>query len=213
MKILLKISLFVIVLFLWSCASLSIDDYSKKEKLLLEHLESWENFRIDGIIESNYKSFSFRKNISIRKNERAFRIDIYDSGIMGMHPTPFITVYMDTTIVLRMPFQTEESKFDSLLEKEKLPDFSKIFDVQKLINNKEKIVPSQSYETDDCSLIFSEKMLLEKIVFTNQNFYINLEYSRNNEFSDISIFYGEKNISNIQIDKISHQKIGIKRIE
>ena len=132
MKFLLKIILFVIILVLWSCATLTIDDYSKKEKLLLEHLESWKNFRIDGIIELNYKSFSFRKNISIRKNEQAFRLDIYDSGIMGMHPTPFVTVFMDTTIVLRLPFQTEESKLDSLFGKDRLPDFSEILDLQKI---------------------------------------------------------------------------------
>ena len=213
MKFLLKIILFVITLVLWSCATLTIDDYSKKEKLLLDHLETWKNFRIDGIIELNYKSFSFRKNISLRKNEHAFRMDIYDSGILGMHPTPFITVYMDTTIVLRLPFQTEESKLDSIFKKEKLPDFSKTFDLQKLINNKEKIVKSQNYQTNNYSLIFSKKMLIEKIVFNNPDFYINLEYSRNNELSDISFFYDEKNISNIQIDKISHRKIEIKRIE
>jgi len=213
MKFLLKIILFVIVLVLWSCATLTIDDYSKKEKFLSNHLESWKNFRIDGIIELNYKSFSFRKNISIRKNEQAFRLDVYDSGIMGMHPTPFITVYMDTIIILRLPFQTENSKLDSLFEKEKLPDFSEIFDVQKLIINKEKIVKSQNYENENYSLVFSNKMLIEKIVFTNPDSYIILEYDRNNELSDISFFYDEKNISNIQIDKISHQEIEIKRVE
>ena len=176
MKILLKAFFFVIILFVWSCASFPIDDYSKKEKLLLNHLESWKNFRIDGIIGLNYKSFSFRKNVSIRKNEEAFRMDIFDSGIMGMHPTPFITVYMDTTIVLRLPFQTEENILDSLFEKEKLPDFAKIFDVQKLINNKEEIIKSKNYENENYSLIFSEKMLLEKIVFTNPDSYVILEY-------------------------------------
>ncbi len=213
MKILLKISFFILIIFLWSCASVSTGDYSKKEKLLLKHLENWKNFRIDGIIELNYKSFSFRKNISLRKNEQAFRLDIFDAGIMGMHPTPFITVYIDTILVIRLPFQTENSKLDSLLDMEKIPDFSEILDVQELDDNKEKLIKSQKHQKENYTLLFSDKMLIEKILFNAHDSHINLKYDRNNEVTDLSIYLDGKDIANILVDEVIHEKIEIKRIE
>ena len=100
--------LFILLLFVTSCAFLLKPAEKDKEKLLITHLKFWENIRIDGIIEANYKSFVFRKNITIKKNSSAFRIDIYDSGIFGMQPTPFISAYYDSVLTIRIPDQQIE---------------------------------------------------------------------------------------------------------
>ncbi|NQT64915.1 MAG: hypothetical protein HQ554_01920, partial [FCB group bacterium] len=97
--------LFILLLFIVSCAFLLKPAESDKENLLFAHLKFWENIRIDGIIEANYKSFVFRKNITIKKNNHAFRLDIYDSGIFGMQPTPFISAYYDSVLTIRTPDQ------------------------------------------------------------------------------------------------------------
>ena len=89
-----KAKLLLLIVFLAGCATLPKVD--QQEKLLLEHLQSWETIRIDGIIEANYKSFAFRKNIAIRKNEGIIKLDIYDIGLFGIRPTPFISASFDS---------------------------------------------------------------------------------------------------------------------
>jgi len=197
-------------LLLFGCAIIQKPDFAQKEKLLSTHLKEWKNIQIEGIIELNYRGFSFRKNIVIKKTGDLGRIDIFDSGVFGLKPNPFISAYFDSTLFVRLP---EQPKFvginNSSLERE-LPDLSfiKIFD--ELVSNKKKILIEKEYRNKDFIFCFSDEMKLKKIELTRENFYVLFDYLK--ELSKISIFKNSKEIANIQIDKITYKNIKIKSL-
>ncbi len=190
---------------LTSCSIMSKPDSLQQEKLFFKHLKSWEEFRIEGIIEANYKSFAFRKNIIIRKNTEAFRIDIFDSGIMGLKPSPFISVYMDSVFVLRMPQEFVFIKTDDLM----FENISIIFDLEKIYAEKDQIVKNGSLVIEDSEVFFSKKMEIRKIVFPQMQIY----FQYNDELEFIYIEHNNKEIANIQIDKITHENIRIQKLD
>jgi len=53
--------LIILLFFVTNCAFLLKPVEEDKEKLLITHLKFWENIRIDGIIEANYKNFVLGK--------------------------------------------------------------------------------------------------------------------------------------------------------
>ncbi|NQV18058.1 MAG: hypothetical protein HQ534_05895 [Armatimonadetes bacterium] len=199
-----------LILLLFGCATIPKPDFAQKEKLLSAHLEEWKNIRIEGIIELNYRSFSFRKNIVIKKTENLGRIDIFDSGVFGLKPNPFISAYFDSTLFVRFPEQTKFVEINNSSLKKELPDLSfiKIFD--ELVSNKNKILKEKEYRNNDFIFYFSDEMKLEKIELTQENFCVSFDYSK--ELSKILIFKNSKEIANIQIDKISHKNIKIKSL-
>ncbi len=198
-------------LLLFGCATIQKIDFSQREKLLSAHLKEWENIRIDGIIELNYRSFSFRKNIVIKKTGNISRIDIFDSGVFGLKPTPFISAYFDSTLFVRFPEQTKFAKIDNSFLKRELPDLSFITIFDELVYHKTKIIKEKEYRNNDFIFYFSDEMKLKKIELTQEKFYVLFDYSK--ELSKISIFKNSKEIAKIQIDKISHKNIEIKSLK
>lgn len=195
-------------LFLFGCATFQRIDFSQREKLLSAHLKEWKNIRIDGIIELNYRSFSFRKNIVIKKTGNLGRIDIFDSGVFGLKPKPFISVYFDSTLFVRFPEQTKFAKIDNSSLKREVPDLSFITIFDELVSNKNKILKEKKYQNNNFIFYFSDKMKLEKIELAQKKFRVLFNYSK--ELSKISIFKNSKEIANIQIDKITYKNIKIK---
>jgi len=197
-------------LLLFGCAIIQKPDFAQKEKLLSTHLKEWKNIQIEGIIELNYRGFSFRKNIVIKKTGDLGRIDIFDSGVFGLKPNPFISAYFDSTLFVRLP---EQPKFvginNSSLERE-LPNLSFIRIFDELVSNKKKILIEKEYRNKDFIFYFSDEMKLKKIELTRENFYVLFDYLK--ELSKISIFKNSKEIANIQIDKITYKNIKIKSL-
>ncbi len=199
---------FIILLFFTSCAFLLKPAESDREKLLYAHLKFWENIRIDGIIEANYKSFVFRKNITIKKNNQAFRIDIYDSGIFGIQPTPFISAYYDSVLTIRTPDQ----QIDKIISesKEKL-NLSILFQLPKLFAAKDEIMTVQKINYNDTEIIFSDNMKINEIRNNTNSTKIYFNYLQ--DLDSITFLKEEKKIINIQIDKITHPNEEINRLK
>ncbi len=199
--------LFILLLFVTNCAFLAKPAEDDKEKLLDMHLKFWENIRIDGIIEANYKSFVFRKNITIKKNNSAFRIDIYDSGIFGMQATPFMSAYYDSVLTIRTPDQ--QINQINRENKEKI-DLSILFELSNLFAIKEEIINKQKLNFKDAIITFSEEMKITEISSnTNSN---KIVFNYLNNLDSITIHNDENEIINIQIDKITHPSEEIKRL-
>ena len=191
--------LFSILFFISSCAFLLKPTEKDKEKLLSAHLNYWENIRIDGIIEASYKNFIFRKNIAIKKNKKAFRIDIYDSGIFGMQPTPFFSVYYDSILTIRTPDQ-QINQFN--LKGDEKQYLSIIFNLSDLIAAKNEIMEQQKLNFNDTTIFFSDDMKINKIHSNNDSTMVIFNYL--NDLDSIIFQKEEEEIINIQIDKIMH---------
>lgn len=203
-----KFSLLVILFFITSCSILLKPTENDKEKLLYEHLQFWENIRIDGIIEANYKSFVFRKNITIKKNSSTFRIDIYDSGIFGMQPTPFISAYYDSVLIIRTPDQQINQLSNE--DKEEF-DLSILFELADLFTNKDEIIKHQKLNYKDATILFYDNMNISKISSNISHTTIKLNYLQ--DLNSITFHKEETEIINIQIDKITHPNEEINRLE
>jgi len=207
-----SILLFCLLLFLISCASFPKSDPEKKEILLSENLAKWENFRIDGIIEYNYKQFAFRKNISLRKKADLIRIDIYDSGIFGLRPTPFISAYLDSLLYLRAPDYPDLIS----ISKEEFPEDFYYLNVflylSQLKDHKSEIIKKNRIFIDNrVEFIFSENMLLNRINDDSTNSKINFSYEDN--LSGLELYNQNIKILNIQVDKISFTVQEIKQLK
>lgn len=200
--------LILLLLFITSCAFLLKPAEKDKEKLLITHLKFWENIRIDGIIEANYKSFVFRKNITIKKNSSAFRIDIYDSGIFGIQPTPFISVYYDSVLTIRTPDQ-QINQFNQGNKEEF--DLSILFQLSDLFIMRDEIIRHQKLNYKDTIITFSDEMRITKISSNNNSTTVFFEYL--NDLDSITLQNEEKEIINIQIDKITHLNEEINRLK
>ena len=200
--------LFILLLLNISCAFLQKPAEKDKEKLLYTHLKFWENIRIDGIIEANYKSFVFRKNITIKKNSSAFRIDIYDSGIFGMQPSPFISAYYDSILTIRTPDQ-QINQFN--LEGKEEFDLSILFKLSDLFAFKDEIIMHQKLKYKDAIILFSDDMNISEIGSNNSHTTISFSYLQ--DINSIAFQKEEKEIINIQIDKITHPNEEINRLK
>ena len=198
--------LFILLLFVTSCAFLLKPVEKDKEKLLITHLKFWENIRIDGIIEANYKSFVFRKNITIKKNSSAFRIDIYDSGIFGMQPAPFISAYYDSVLTIRTPDQEIEH---ISIEDENY--FSLLFNLNDLYVLKDDIFKHKRLFLENLMINFSNDMKISKISTNNDSTSVLFNYL--SDLDSIVFQKEEKEIINIQIDKITHLNEEINRLK
>ena len=190
--------LIILLFFVTSCAFLIKPSEKSKEKLLYTHLKFWENIRIDGIIEVNYKSFVFRKDISIKKNSSAFRIDIYDTGIFGMQPTPFISAYYDSVLTIRTPDQQITQLNQG--KKEEF-DLSILFELSDLFAMKDEIITRQKLNYKDAIIIFSDEMNISEILNNINLTTISFNYLQG--LDSITFHKEETEIINIQIDKIT----------
>lgn len=189
--------LFIFILSITSCAFLLKPAENDKEKLLYAHLKFWENIRIDGIIEANYKSYVFRKNITIKKNSSAFRIDIYDSGIFGMQPTPFISAYYDSILTIR----TQDQEIEHIsIEDDNY--FSLLFNLNDLFVLKDDILKHKRLFLENLIIIFSDNMKISEIRNNTNSTKINFNYLH--DMDSITFLKEEEKIINIQIDKITY---------
>ncbi len=187
----------IIIIIVNGCTTIpKLDEVAKKE-LLQNHLKSWENLRISGIIEVNDKAFSFRKNILIRKNKEAMRIDIFDTGIMGLKPQPFLTAYYDSTLTVKSSLEIGDIEIPPIFQ---IFNFS---EYEKEILNKKEI------KFSDYKIFFSNDYKIERLEFS-EKYHINFEYGK--KLQKLEIFKKNKNIIIIQVDEISHQKVELKKM-
>ena len=208
MKLIKFFLLFILLFYITSCAFLLKPAEYNKEKLLYTHLKFWENIRIDGILEANYKSFVFRKNVTIKKNNSTFRIDIYDSGIFGMQPTPFISAYYDSVLTIRTPDQL----INQLNQRNKEEfDLSILFELSDLLAMKNEIVKHQKLNYKDVIINFSDDMKIIEISSNKNSTIISFYYLQ--DLDSITFQKEEKEIINIQIDKITHPNEEINRLK
>ena len=192
----------IVFIFMAGCATFPKVGKQEKEQLLLEHLQSWETLRIDGIIEANYKSFAFRKNITIRKNKEILKIDIYDTGLFGMKPEPFLSVNIDSLILIKSQTETEPT----ISKIEQFPEFKLLLDPLKLVKYTNEIISNNELLLSNVLYIkFSNKMQIIQIDHVAYPQSIKFEYQ--NKLVEIIFYKEDKEIANIQIDKITYKNL------
>lgn len=197
-----KAIIILLTIILLGCSSIKI--VSKKETMLLidEHLKNWENFRFDGIIDVNYKAYSLHKYFSLRRDELSARIDIYDSGLLGMKPHPFISIYYDSLIQARIP-DIPEIKVINPQEYPEYFGYFILFDSFDLLEKKKsEIAENSEIIINDHQFFFDNQKRIIKIIMTKDEAEIELIYK--DKLSEININKSKKRIISMQIDEINY---------
>ena len=202
-------SLLITVLFT-SCSYLPHYSKRQKEELLLTNLNKWETFKLEGIIEVNHKIFSFRKNLFLNKSGTKFRLDIVDSGILGLSPSPFITAYYDSSLVLRLPGNEEFTEIStSKLEKD-LSSLHYLLNATELFQFKDDILEDNLLQLDNIEFQFSDHLQIIGIDQVGKSRSIVLKYD--DDLSEVIFFENSKKVVDIIIDKISFSDINIRSL-
>jgi hypothetical protein len=187
-----------------------VDDL-QNEKLLKTNLKKWETFRIDGVIEYNHGQLSFRKNISLRKLDKVARLDIYDTGIFGLRPTPFISAYYDSVMYLR---SQDHPTLVKILPQDHTEAFSYLellLEIPELDTHSSEIIASHKItKSGTVDFIFDKNMTVKKIVEKSEAYNVLFHYDV--DLSEIEVFRKSVKVMNIKVDKIVFDLSEIKKL-
>ncbi|MBT3168390.1 MAG: hypothetical protein HN952_01480 [Candidatus Cloacimonetes bacterium] len=201
----MKNKLFCALLFaalISSCATLQKPNDLQKSKQLQMHLQSWQHFRIDGIIQVNHNNLILRKNVTFRKNENILRLDIFDTGFLGLSPTPFLSVSLDSTLIIRNPNNLKIP----LITRD---DFLFFLEISELLKYQNEIITNKKVKINGYEFNFTENYEISQIV-KNSNL-VKFQYA---EFiTAIAFQNNESVVAEISIDTINFNKPNIPKLK
>lgn len=203
-----SILLCIFFVLLTSCSYLGISFQKNPKRILLtECSEKLREFKCEGVAEVNYKAFSIRKDFVLRKNTEAVRLDIVESGIFGLSPTPMFSLYIDSLITIKPQIKFLKKNINN---KETKALSSTFINIHKLIlDNSKKIIEDGILKINDIELIFSDEMLLQQIKSNKEKLTLNFLYDFSGNITELKVHKAEKSVMNIKIDKISYKKIDV----
>ncbi|MDD3050205.1 MAG: hypothetical protein PHR06_03585 [Candidatus Cloacimonetes bacterium] len=197
--------LLLVILFAVGCSFFKTNaSYEGSKKKLRLNLKKWEEFRIDGIVEINVSSFQIRKTIVVRKNSQAIRADVIDSGLFGMRPSPIVSIYFDSLLVVKSP----DYPFLENMADESLGKGTELLKIMDSLREKEaEILSTYSTIVDSIKVEFDQDFDITSINRNRQ--IITIEYDFKKEPNKITFFNKRKESANIKIDRISRDKIKV----
>ncbi|RLC44480.1 MAG: hypothetical protein DRH57_09125 [Candidatus Cloacimonadota bacterium] len=105
MKKTILILIFPLLFFACSIIVPSQKFYQEKQikEKVLENLQIFQSFKLQGTIEITSRQFAFYKNISIKKYKDVLRIDIFAGGLFGLSPQMDAQVFVSDSILIYIP--------------------------------------------------------------------------------------------------------------
>lgn len=202
----LKTALFSLILLIsLSGCSVFVRRDIAKEQMLLNHLQGWQAFSLDGIVEITLSPLRLRKNIRVSKTEESLNISIFDSGIFGMRPTPLLSIVVDTTLTMNLPPDLQKMMDDTpsetdLLTIDKINGF-----INRLMSKKTVIVRDKKLQIDKTEFFFNDSMQIARVRMGGDENLIELlfQYRRDDLHRISFIMEGEK-ILEITADRIRY---------
>lgn len=94
------IILLSLVLLFTACSTFMEMSKQEKEALVRENLSYLNNFKSQGVLEISFKGLSLQKEFVLVKNRQSLRLDILDSGIFSLLPSPLATLYVKDKAIL-----------------------------------------------------------------------------------------------------------------
>lgn len=194
------VSVFLIFL-ICSCSLLIKQKELTNEKIkekIVANLSYLRNCKASGIINLSLKNFELKSNFLLRKKNKKFRIDIFNSGLLGLSPSTQAQILFDDSLHIFLPVK----KILYVFRQNNKVNLN--LDIQKIVReskNIEKMDTQFIFSLSDVELMFDKKFNLillqyEKVKIILNNYRNNLPYSLN-------IFQDEKELANFTIDKWS----------
>jgi len=151
--------LLMLILLVLGCSSIKELTKRQKEDLVRANLSYLNKFKSEGILDVSIKGFSLKKEFVLKKNQNSLRLDVLDSGIMSLLPSPFATLYAKDQVVV-----TNYNKgffSDIIIDKFPLKEF---FDLEKLPQGIiDEIVKNRKFTIAIIQFEFDELYRMNKI--------------------------------------------------
>jgi len=196
---------YLLFLLALSCSIISRISFEEKGLMLENNLTEWDEIRLEGVITLTYEQYTFRKFFVIKKNNYSARIDIFDKGFWGLNVKPFFSAYIDSSLYYRLPGQSNMQV--------KPIENIKLLNTKALLKNKEIILKDHKLKKENTIIYFSQNYLINRIEEMKNDFVIFLDYDHLNKLSEIRIEIKNKEVANLEIDKLSKQINKIQNIK
>ncbi len=190
----------IIVLFvsmlLTACSTFIELTHQDKESLVRQNLEYLNAFQGSGILEVSFKGLSLKKEFLIKKNPSSLRLDILDSGIFALLPSPFASLYIKDRVLI-----TNYGKGlfpDMIIDKLPLAEFLDLSSLPQGIID--EIVKNRKFSISIVEFNFDETYKLSSIKMNKEN--INLIY----QGADLVKIKLDSEKADVQIEFDSFQK-------
>ncbi len=191
----------------------ALEAKSKKQKQLDGNLRQWEQFRWLGIIQVESSLFSMRKNFVLAKDRDELRMDILDSGVLGLQAKPLVSVYVKDRIVLEAPTIKQLSKLD--------PNWfipggavgSLIHFTDSLQARSAEILANRTTEIADAVFGFDKKFRLNRIANDDLVLEARILYNRRGKPTRMLISHAGTKLAELQINKQEYGKVVIKPLK
>jgi len=182
---------------------------AKPVKLLNKNNSIFEQFRWQGIIQVQSSAFSIRMYYVLAKNKDAIRLDIMDSGIMGLTAEPLVRLYMKENIVLDAPSINQLQGLDPnwFIPPEAVHGLIHMTD--SLQTKQAEIIAKHKFTAGNSVFIYDKKYRLSQIKSADFGFEALIIYNRHNQPDKISFKFRGKPIAELQIDKREYENIEI----
>jgi len=178
--------------------------------LLDQEISKWEAFKITGIVDIHYQSFSFRNNCIIQKNEDKLRIDVLASGFLSLGGGIIFAAYIEQELMqIRKPGNTViENVSLSESDLEWISFFTEgLFTFLK--SKKNVIIENLQIDLNGYEISFCNNMKLKEINNELEKIRISLNYDRNDNLIEIIAVIPSIRKLIVHVDKIEHDDIKI----
>ncbi len=205
--------LLLLILIILISMNLSLFAKKKPAILLKKNLEQWQQFKWQGIIQVQSSAFSMRKNFVLAKDSTSLRLDVLDSGIIGLQAKPFLILYLKDRIVIDAPEIEQLQGLD-------LNWFVPPGSIEKLMHftdslqlKQQEIISKRELKTANTIFSFDKKYRLSNIKSTDFNIEANIIYNRRNYSTKIQIKYNGTPMAELQINEREYKDIEIVPLE
>jgi hypothetical protein len=203
----------VLIILLLCSLNFALWAKSKPEKQLQANLAQWEQFRWQGMAQVMHEAFTLRKFYVLAKNTEALRLDILDSGVLGLNAKPMLALYVKDRIVLDAPSIKELEGID--LNWFVTPDKYKPFFAMTttLQSHSAEIISNRKISLSGLTYLFDKKYRLTGIISPKLQLEAQVTYNRKSQPDKISLIYQGKELAIFTIDEITTEHIEITPLE
>lgn len=173
-------------------------------------LNTWKQFRWEGIIQVQMSAFSARKNFVLARNENELRLDVLDTGIMGLQAKPLATIYLKDNILVEAPTiqQLADIDLNWFVPQGAVKDFVHFTD--SLQAHSKDILAKRRANTPNATYYFDKKFRLTKISSDDLSVKAEIIYNQRSKPTKLLLDHSGDRIVELQINE---QKSGNVKIE
>jgi hypothetical protein len=176
---------------------------------LAANLEKWQSFRWEGIVQVQSSALSLRKNFVLAKTADALRLDVLDSGVLGLNAQPLVSLYLGGTAILSAPTVEQLQGID-------LNWFLPPGTVQSLVHFTDSLMVLQKdiltykkAQTGKAEYVFDNKYRLSGINSPATGLNATIHYNNNSQPSKITIERAGSQVAELLINERRYKDISI----